>query len=99
VKVDKTQLRKLIREGIFDMFVPGAGRARDISALRQSLEAANQSHEELVRSREDKGRSQETDNEMILDLIMELLIEHGKIKGPSRPDTISYLEYLTRNFR
>ena len=99
MKITKKQIRHLIREGIFDMFVPGAGRARDMSALRQSLEAANQSHEELVRSREDKARSQETDNEMILDLIMELLIEHGKIKGPSRPDTISYLQYLARNYR
>mgnify|MGYP003140118028 CR=1 FL=1 len=99
MKITKKQIKHLIREGIFDMFVPGAGRARDMSALRQSLEAANQSHEELVRSREDKSRSQETDNEMILDLIMELLIEHGKIKSPSRSAAISYLEYLTRKFK
>ena len=74
------------------MFIPGAGRARDVARLRQSLE-------DLEQSQEDVKRSKETDSEMILDLIMELLIEHGKIKGPSRPDTVAYLNYLARTFR
>lgn len=99
MKVTRTQLRSLVTESIFDMFVPGAGRARDMSNLRQSLEDLERSQEELVKSREDKARAGETDNEMILDLIMKLLFEHEKIKSPSRSETISYLKYLTRTFR
>ena len=90
--IDRRQLRNLINESILDMFIPGSGRARDVARLRQSLENLNQ-------SQEDAHRSKETDNEMILDLIMQLLIKHGKIKGPSRPDTVSYLNYLARTFR
>ena len=44
---------------------------------------------------EARGRNTEIDREYILDLITELLIEHGKIKDTSRESTFSYLRYLT----
>ena len=41
-----------LSESIFDMFIPGAGRARDMSRLRQSLEDLNQPQEDVKRSKE-----------------------------------------------